>query len=275
MTERPTHPTIKTAEELAIMREAGLIVAEALQAMRDAVRPGVSTKTLDKLAETVLRDHGATPAFLNYAPGNHPPFPATITASINNELVHGIPSDTRILQEGDIVSLDTACFYKGYVGDAAFTAAVGDVSPAIRRLITACEQALDVAIAASIAGNKISDVARSTERFAAKNGYSVAREYTGHGVGRLMHEPPQVPNWWPSAAMLRRATPTVREHWKDYDILPGMTYAIEPMLIIGRNDLEELEDGWTVVTKDRSFCAHCEHTVAITDEGKPVILTLP
>lgn len=261
-------PTLKTAEELAIMREAGRIVARAHLAMREAVRPGVSTKELDTIAETVIRDHGATPAFLGYAPGEHPPFPATITASINNELVHGIPSAERILQEGDIISLDTACFYEGYVGDAAFTIAVGDVPPAVLRLLAATEQALEVAIATSVLGNKVSDVARSTQKFASKNGYSVPLQYTGHGVGRAMHEPPAVPNWWP------RKKPRRKMPWDDYPLAVGMTYAIEPMLIAGRNDVEELNDGWTVVTKDGSLCAHFEHTVAITN-GKPMILTLP
>jgi methionyl aminopeptidase len=263
-------PTLKTPDEIAIMRQAGQIVAQALQAMRAAVRPGVSTLELDKIAETVIRDHGAIPAFLNYAPGNHPPFPATITASINHELVHGIPSATRLLQEGDIISLDTACFYQGYVGDAAFTVAVGEVPAAVQRLIETCEKTLWAAIDASIAGNRVSDVARATEKFAAKHGYSVARDYTGHGVGRKMHEPPQIPNWWPGT----KFTKSNQYTWTDYVLKPGMTYAIEPMLIAGRNDLYELSDGWTVVTKDGSLCAHCEHTVLITD-GKPEILTLP
>ncbi|MCU0511314.1 MAG: type I methionyl aminopeptidase [Anaerolineae bacterium] len=270
---RPSQPTLKTPEEIAIMREAGRIVAQALQAMREAIRPGISTRELDVIAETIIRDHGAIPAFLNYAPGNHPPFPTTITACINEELVHGIPSETRRLQEGDIISLDTACFYNGYVGDAAFTAPVGTVAPAVQRLIDTCDKALAVAIAASVAGARVSDVARATERFANQHGYSVAREYTGHGVGRAMHEPPQVPNWWPAGKMLRQMQQS-QNGWTDYVLVPGMTYAIEPMLIIGRNDLMELEDGWTVVTRDRSLCAHCEHTVLITPQGPPEILTL-
>jgi methionyl aminopeptidase len=269
--KRPSEPVIKTAEEIAIMREAGRITARAHQAMREALRPGISTLELDKIAETVIRDHNATPAFLGYAPGNHPPYPATINASINDELVHGLPSATRILKEGDIVSLDTACFYQGYVGDAAFTYAVGEVKPAVRRLLDACEQALYVAIAASVVGNHVSDVAKATEKFADKLGYTVALEYTGHGVGKQMHEPPQVPNWWPSKAFAARLKERM---WKDYPLVAGMTYAIEPMLIMGRNALEEDKaDGWTVRTKDRSLCAHFEHTVAITD-GEPVILTL-
>ena len=258
-------PVLKTADELKIMREAGRIVAEAHEEMRKAVQPGVTTKELDTIAETVIRDHGATPAFLNYAPGHHPPYPATITASINDELVHGIPSDDRVLKEGDIVGLDVACFHQGYVGDAAYTHAVGDVSRSAQRLLEACEQALQEAIKASVLGNKISDVAKATSKFAGKKGYSVAIEYTGHGVGKAMHEEPQVPNWWPGK--------NSRYQWMDYELEVGMTYAIEPMLIAGRNDLYELDDQWTVATKDGSLTAHFEHTVAIT-EGDPLILTM-
>ncbi|MGJ3240596.1 MAG: type I methionyl aminopeptidase [Anaerolineae bacterium] len=259
----------KTDEELTIMREAGRVVALAHAAMKDALRPGISTQELDRIAETVIRDHGAIPAFLDYAPGGKPPFPATITASINDELVHGIPSTERILQDGDIISLDTACFHQGYVGDAAYTHAIGAVSPAVERLLEKCEGALYAAIDASVVGNHVSDVARATQKFASKHGYSVAREYTGHGVGQKMHEPPQVPNWW-----YRKRPRLGQPYWQDYTLKPGMTYAIEPMLIAGRNDLFELDDEWTVATRDGSLCAHFEHTIAITESG-PQILTLP
>ena len=256
---------LKTAEELEIMRQAGRIVAIAHEEMRRAIEPGVSTKRLDTIALTVLRDHGAEPAFLGYAPGDHPPFPATITASINSELVHGIPSESRRLAEGDVIGIDVACFFQGYVGDAAFTHPVGEISRSAKRLLNATESALDAAIQASVLGNKISDVAKATSKCAGRQGYSVAREYTGHGVGKAMHEEPQVPNWWHSKKS--------KHQWEDYDLQVGMTYAIEPMLIAGRPDLVELDDGWTVVTKDGSLTAHCEHTVAITEEG-PRILTL-
>ena len=259
-------PVLKSAEELEIMREAGRIVAVAHEAMRRAITPGLNTKALDKLALAVLRDHGAEPCFLGYAPGEHPPFPATITACINQELVHGIPSRERLLQEGDIVSVDVACFYQGYVGDAAFTHPVGEITRSARRLMSATEDALTAAIAASVVGNRVSDVAKATAKCAARSGYSVAREYTGHGVGQAMHEEPQVPNWWPGKKS--------RVQWQDCELRPGMTYAIEPMLIAGRPDLVELDDGWTVVTKDGSLTAHYEHTVAITADG-PLILTLP
>lgn len=259
-------PVLKTADELEMMRRAGRIAAAAHEEMRKALKPGITTKALDIIAETVLRDHGAEPCFLGYAPGNHPPFPATITASINQELVHGIPSAARVLQAGDVVSLDLACVYEGYVGDAAFTHAVGEVSRSARRLLEAAKEALLEAVKASVIGNKISDVAKATARSAGKKGYSVAHEYTGHGVGRTMHEAPQVPNWWPSK--------NSKYQWMDYDLQVGMTYAIEPMLIAGRGDLIELDDGWTVAAKDGSLTAHFEHTVAIT-EGGPLILTLP
>ncbi len=256
---------LKTAEELEIMRQAGRIVAIAHEEMRRAIEPGVTTKRLDTIALTVLRDHGAEPCFLGYAPGDHPPFPATITASVNNELVHGIPSETRSLAEGDVIGIDVACFYQGYVGDAAFTHPVGEISRSAMRLLNATKSALDAAIQASVLGNKISDVAKATSKCAGRLGYSVAREYTGHGVGQAMHEEPQVPNWWNSKKS--------KHQWEDYELQVGMTYAIEPMLIAGRPDLVELDDGWTVVTKDGSLTAHFEHTVAITEAG-PRILTL-
>lgn len=264
-----SQPILKTAEQIAIMREAGRITARALQAMREALRPGISTLQLDAIAEAVIRDHGATPAFLNYQPTpQRPPYPATITACINDELVHGIPRADRKLREGDIISLDTACFYQGFVGDAAFTAAIGAVPPAVQRLLDITEQALYHAINTSVIGNRISDVARATADFAGKHGYAVAREYTGHGVGQRMHEPPQIPNWWPSKTRARQ-----QHGWIDIELQPGMTYAIEPMLIAGRGELYEQEDGWTVATRDGALCAHWEHTIAITADG-PIILTL-
>jgi len=258
-------PILKSAEELQLMREAGRIVAIAHEEMRRAIKPGVTTKELDTIALTVLRDHGAEPCFLGYAPGNHPPFPATITASINQELVHGIPSQERVLCEGDIIGIDVACIFQGFVGDAAFTHPVGEVSRSARRLLDAAEAALAAAIQASVVGNRISDVAKATAKCAGKHGYSVAREYTGHGVGSAMHEEPQVPNWWNS----KRS----KHQWEDCDLQAGMTYAIEPMLIAGRSELLELDDGWTVVTKDGSLTAHFEHTIAIREAG-PWILTL-
>lgn len=255
--------TLKTPEELAIMREAGRIVARAHEAMRQAVKPGVSTWELDQIAEDVIRSSNAIPSFVGYPKHNSPDFPSTITASINHELVHGIPSKSRILKEGDIISLDVACHYQGFVGDAACTWGVGKVSQPVQRLIDVARETLYASIAQAVAGNRISDIARATQDYAGKHGYSVALEYTGHGVGRAMHEPPSVPNWWPKKANRGSGDVLLR---------PGMTIAIEPMVIAGRNQLTELEDKWTVVTRDRSLCAHWEHTVAITN-GEPLILT--
>ncbi|MBI1259283.1 MAG: type I methionyl aminopeptidase [Chloroflexi bacterium] len=259
---------IKTADELRIMREAGRIVALAHQAMREAVRPGVTTAELDRIAETVIRDHKAEPSFLNY-PNNKPgapAYPATINASVNDELVHGLPSDKRVLKEGDIISLDVGCIYEGFVGDGAFTMGVGEIKPSVQRLVDVTEQALMVGIRASVVGKNVSDVSKAIQTFVEQHGYSVVREYTGHGVGRAMHEDPQVPNWWPRHARQRG--------WRDYTLEPGMVYAIEPMVNAGRPETRELEDTWTVSTRDGSLCAHWEHTIAIT-EGEPLILTLP
>jgi methionyl aminopeptidase len=258
--------TIKTAEELDIMREAGRIVARAHAAMREAVRPGVSTWELDQIAAEVLRDHGATPAFLNYPKLDAPSFPATITASVNHELVHGIPSKDRVLQAGDIISLDVGCHYNGFVGDAAITVPVGEIPPSVRRLLDVTERALEVGIEASVVGNETRDVAVAIQRYVEAQGYNVAREYTGHGVGRDMHEPPSIPNWW-----VKKKT---KSFFESVLLQPGMTYAIEPMVMIGSPVTRELSDKWTVITKDKSLCAHVEHTIAIT-EGEPRILTLP
>jgi methionyl aminopeptidase len=256
--------TLKTPDEIAVMRAAGRIVAQAHQAMREAVRPGITTAALDRIAETVLRDHGATPVFKGYPKENAPPFPASITASINRELVHGIPSEKRVLREGDLLSLDCGCLYKGFVGDSAFSMAVGEASPAVQRLLKVTEDAMWAAIRAAVVGNETADLALIVQHHANQHGYSVAREYTGHGVGRSMHEPPDVPNWWPRHNR--------RGGFVSVPLRPGMTIAIEPMVIAGRSDLKELADGWTVVTKDESLCAHFEHTVAVT-EGEPLVLT--
>ena len=255
---------LKTPEEIEIMRQAGCIVAVAHEEMRKAVRPGISTYELDKIADAVIRDHNATPAFLNYPKSGAPNFPATITASINHELVHGIPSKERILEDGDIISLDVGCHFNGFVGDAARTWAVGEITPPVQRLLDVTENSLELAIEASVVGNRVSDVALAVQRYVEKQGYSLAREYTGHGVGRKMHEEPQIPNWWPRGRNARNAfNPPLKV---------GMTYAIEPMVIMGRQETKELGDKWTVVTKDGSLCAHIEHTIAITD-GAPIILT--
>jgi methionyl aminopeptidase len=256
----------KNADEIAIMREAGRIVAVAHQAVRETIRPGVTTGELNALVEVVLRDHGATAAFLGYPKQDSPNFPASICASVNDELVHGIPGK-RVLCEGDIISVDIGSVYKGFVGDSAWTYPVGEVAPAVKRLLEVSEEALWVGIRASVMPHETKDVSLAIQRYIQEHGYSVVREYTGHGVGRNMHEEPQVPNWWPRS---RRQ----RDSLTSYPLKPGMVYALEPMINAGRAETDELEDKWTVVTRDGALCTHFEHTIAIT-EGEPIILTLP
>lgn len=249
------------------MREAGRITALALQAVREAIRPGVNTKELDAIAEDVIRSHDATPAFLGY-PGRKTLFPASITASINEELVHGIPSEDRVLKAGDIVSIDCGAVYKGYVGDSAFTAGVGEISAQAKKLLEVTEEALYKGIEAARAGNDTSVISRTVQKFVEGHKFNVARDYTGHGVGREMHEEPQIPNWWPVGRQRQKRLRSVT-------LVPGITFALEPMVMVGRHVTKELSDGWTVITHDRSLCAHFEHTIAITPDGPPMILTLP
>jgi methionyl aminopeptidase len=251
---------IKSPSEIAQMRESGRIVALALQAVREQIAPGVTTAELDAVAEDVIRSHGAVPTFLGYTPHwGQKPFPATITASINEELVHGIPG-SRKLREGDIISVDCGATFKGFVGDAAFSAPVGQVSRSARRLMDVTEQALNVGIGMMRSGNRTGDVSSAIQRYVEKHNYSVVREYTGHGVGRAMHEQPQVPNY---------GTPG-----RGPQLRPGMTIALEPMVNLGKSATRVLPDQWTVATRDGKLCAHFEHTVAVTENG-PMILTLP
>lgn len=267
LTENAMPVVPKTPDELVIMREAGRITALALNAVREAIKPGVNTLELDAIAEDVIRKHHAIPAFLGYPPGSRHPFPATITTSVNEELVHGIPSKDRVLHEGDIVSIDCGAVYKGYVGDSAFTIGVGAISEQAQRLLDVTEQALYKGIDAARAGHETSDVARTVQKFVEGHGFTVAREYTGHGVGRTMHEDPQVPNWWPAGRHNRA--------FRSVTLVAGITFALEPMVIVGRPALHTLADNWTVATRDESLCAHFEHTIAITPDGAPLILTLP
>lgn len=247
---------IKSPEEIAIMRQAGRINALALEAVRRAIRPGVTTAELDAIAEEVIRSHGGVPAFKGY-PGPYP-YPATITASINEELVHGIPSPKRVLWEGDIVSIDCGTIYKGFVADSAFTVGVGEISPEAQRLLEVTEQALYAGIAQMRPGKRVGDVSAAIQHYVESRGYHVTREYTGHGVGREMHEGPMVPNYGtPGRGLVLR---------------PGMTIALEPMVLVGTPKTRVLEDQWTVASADGSLTAHFEHSVAVT-EGEPLILT--
>ena len=248
---------IKSQAEIATLREAGRINAMALDAVRKLVHPGVMTADLDAAAEEVIRKHGAIPTFKGY-PGAYP-YPASICVSINEQLVHGIPGK-RKLQVGDVVSIDCGSTFEGFVGDSAITIGVGEISPTAQRLIEVTEQALYVGIRQMRANNRVGDVGAAIQEFVEKAGFNVAEEYTGHGVGRQMHEGPQVPNYGtPGRGQILRQ---------------GMTIALEPMVLVGTSKTRVLADQWTVVSADGSLTAHWEHSVAITD-GDALILTLP
>jgi methionyl aminopeptidase len=243
---------IKSNEDLKYMRRAGRIVAETLALLIEHIRPGVTTGELDRIAEQYILSQKARPAFKGYNG-----YPASICTSINEEIVHGIPGPRR-LQEGDIISLDLGAVYRGFYGDAAVTVGVGRISPEAERLLRDTEAALYVGIAQALPGKHIGDISWAIQSYLEQRGYGVVREYVGHGVGRSLHEEPQVPNVGaPGEGPLLR---------------PGMTLAIEPMANLGTHETEKLPDGWTVVTRDRSLSAHFEHTVCVT-EGEPEILT--
>ncbi len=247
---------LKSPAEIAIMRQAGRINALALEAVRQAIRPGVTTEELDAIAEEVIRKHGGRPAFKGY-PGPYP-YPATITVSINEELVHGIPGPRKI-KAGDIVSVDCGTIYKGFIADSAFTVGVGEISPLARRLIRVTEEALYRGIEQLRPGNRVGDVSAAIQRHVEAHGFHVTREYTGHGVGRSMHEFPMIPNYGtPGRGAL------IRE---------GMTVALEPMVLVGTPKTKVKADKWTVVSADGSLTAHFEHTIAVTAHG-PLILTV-
>lgn len=247
---------LKSPAELQIMREAGRINASVLAAVKERLQPGVSTADLNAAAEDVLRKHGCISPFKGYG---HPPFPTSITVSINQELVHGIPSKNRKLKAGDIVSIDCGTVYEGWVADSAFTGGVGEISPEARQLLDVTEGSLYAGIDKMRVGNRTGDVSAAIQNFVESHGFHVTREYTGHGVGKQMHEGPQVPNYGkPGSGLPLKA---------------GMTVAIEPMVLVGTPDTRVLPDKWTVVSADGSLTAHFEHSVAVT-EGDPLILTV-
>jgi len=247
---------LKTAHELALMREAGRIVAEVLAMLQERLRPGMTTAELDRLAEALIRKRGAVPSFKGYRG-----FPGAICTSINEEVVHGIPSNRRRLREGDIISIDVGAIYQGYHGDSAWTFAVGEISEEARRLLEATEGALYAGIAQARAGNRFRDISAAIQEYVESRGFSVVREYTGHGIGKQMHEEPQILHY------VHPEDPN-----RNRRLRPGMTFALEPMVNVGTWETEVLSDGWTVVTKDRRLSAHFEHTLAITD-GEAEILT--
>ena len=246
--------TIKTAREIELMREAGRLLEKVHNELAEFIRPGISTLDIDRYGEKLIRSLGCTPNFLNYNG-----YPASICVSVNDEVVHGIPKKNRILQEGDIVSLDAGLIYKGYHSDAARTHAVGEISPEARQLIDVTRQSFFEGIKYAKAGNHLHDISAAIGNYAQQFGYGVVRDLVGHGIGTHLHEDPQIPNFPHKRRGVR--------------LIPGMTLAIEPMINQGRADVEWLDDDWTVVTQDGSLSAHYENTVLIT-EGEPEILTL-
>jgi methionyl aminopeptidase len=251
---------IKSRAEIAEMREAGRIVARVHEAMHEMVRPGVTTAALNARAEEIIRGHGAIPSFLGYPHTGQNDYPASICASINEELVHGIPTDDRWLEAGDIISIDVGATYHGWVGDSAWTYAVGEIDAESQRLLEATEGSLWAGIAQARDGNHLTDISKAVQDYVAARKLAVVREYTGHGVGRNMHEPPQVLNFVPAGA------------GRGPRLQAGMTLAIEPMVNLGTWRTRVLADGWTVITADGKRSAHFEHSIAITD-GDPEVLT--
>jgi len=244
---------IKSKHELELMRIAGKIVAGAHQVVRQAIRPGITTEELDRLAEEYIRSQDAIPSFKGYYG-----FPASICVSVNDEVVHGIPGPVA-LKEGDIVSVDIGAIYKGYHGDSAKTYPVGEITPAARRLIEVTRASFYEGLKYARVGYRLSDISHAIQTFVEQNGYSVVKDYVGHGIGQKMHEDPQIPNFGPPG--------------KGPRLRPGMTLAIEPMVNEGTDQVKTLQNNWTVVTEDGSLSAHYEHTVAIT-ENDPILLTV-
>lgn len=244
---------IKDPDEIALMREAGIVVAETLELLREAVEPGVTTRQLDAIAESHIRARGATPNFLNYHG-----YPATICASVNDEVVHGIPGD-RVLADGDVVSLDCGAIVEGWHGDAAITVAVGATPPEVVELMRVCEEALWRGIAAAHLGGRLTDISHAIESYVRSQGdYGVVEDYVGHGIGSAMHMPPNVPNYGRPGRGPR--------------LVRGMALAVEPMITLGTIETTVLDDEWTVVTNDGSWAAHFEHSFTLTPDG-PLVLT--
>ena len=244
---------IKNSEQIELMRQAGRITAEALLVARDAIRPGISTNDVDKKVRQYIERCGATPSFLGYGD-----FPASACISINNEVIHGIPSDKKIIMEGDIVKVDVGARFRGYNGDSARTFPVGKVSDEALRLISVTEQSFYEAMKVARPGNRIGDIGHAVESFVISNGFSVVKEYTGHGVGAELHEEPEIPNYGRAGRGAR--------------LYPGMTLAIEPMVNVGTDKVKVRRDGWTVTTADGKLSAHYENSIAITT-GEPILLT--
>ena len=243
--------TIKRAAEIDRMRAAGQILAGILDVLEAELRPGVSTGELDEIASRMIRDAGATSSFLGY--GSNPPFPGVICASVNDEVVHGIPSRRRLLAEGDVVSIDIGCIVDGWHADCARTWTIGAVPDEVRTLIDATRRGMEAGIAAAVPGNRLGDIGHAIESVANEHGYGIVRPFVGHGIGQAMHEEPQVANYGRPGTGMR--------------IEAGMCFAIEPMFTLGGDDVVVDDDGWTVRTRDRSLAAHFENTVAVREHG--------
>ena len=247
---------LKNASQLDCMRKAGALLFEVLCRLKEAIKPGISTAALDAYAEQLILKNKAIPSFLDYHG-----YPASICTSINDQVVHGIPSDSAILKEGDIISVDCGLVLDSWQADSAFTVGVGQISPEAQKLIDVTEESFFKGIRQAVHGNRLGDIGYAVQSCAERHGYGVVRDLTGHGIGRNMHEEPSVPNFGkPGHGTKLRA---------------GMTLAIEPMITLADYQVEELEDGWTIVTQDGSLCSHYEHTIAVNEKGLPELLTYP
>ena len=243
---------LKSPREIGLMRRAGVILADVVDHLKGYVHGGLSTKEIDEEVEDFIVKRGATPAFKGYRG-----FPATVCISINEEIVHGIPSPHRRIKEGDIVGLDLGCIVEGYYADCAFTVAIGDVPPSVQQLLDVTRDSLEIAIAQCTPGRRLSDVSHAVQRHVEAHGLAVVRAFVGHGIGRALHEEPQVPNFG--------------EPGRGPQLRPGMVLAIEPMVTMGTYEVRILDDGWTAVTRDGSLAAHFEHTIAVTENGPDVL----
>ena len=246
---------LKTARELELMREAGRISAMALKVAGEHIKPGVSTKDIDTVVHDYIVSEGAVPSFLGYGG-----FPGSACISVNNEVIHGIPKKTKVIQSGDIVSVDVSACIHGFHGDNAYTFPVGEISPEAQRLLDVTRQSLEIGVKAAVAGNRIGDIGHAVQTYVEENGMAVVKKFVGHGVGENLHESPDVPNYGRAGRGAR--------------LVPGMTIAIEPMVNATGENVKVLADGWTTVTTSGSLSAHFEYTIAITENG-PVVLTRP
>ena len=244
---------LKNADEILLLQEANQIVADTLVMLRDVVESGMTTWDLDKLAEDLCLKKKAKPAFKGYNG-----FPGSLCVSINEEVVHGIPSHTRKLKRGDILSMDFGVYFKGFYGDSAITVPVGKIGTDTEMLLDVTEKSLAKGIEQAVAGNRVSDISKAIQSYVESHGFSVVRQFVGHGIGNALHEPPEIPNFYQGERSVR--------------LQPGMVLAIEPMVNMGTHKVKVLRDGWTVITQDKRYSAHFEHSVAVTDE-KPFVLS--